>query len=224
MPDNSLEPAVQKLLAHLQSNRPRTLIALAGIPGSGKTTVATKLAAEVNARAGAGAMVALGMDGFHFPLAILREMPDPDEVIARRGSPWTFDSEGLASRLRAVRAAAGRESVGWPGFQHEIGDPVEDATTVESGVRLVLVEGLYLLLRDDGWDEVSRLFDERWFFDTPPDISMDRLANRHMAAWGISREEAERRIAVNDGLNAEIVMASRDNSDWIVVDAAEFTG
>lgn len=102
----------------------------------------------------------------------------------------------------------------WPGFQHEIGDPVEAMQTVSAAARVVLVEGLYLLYRTDGWEIVSRLFDERWFLDTPFEVAMTRLANRHMAAWGLTREDAERRIAANDRLNAEIVWKTRGFCDF----------
>ena len=198
----------------LEASESRRMIALAGLPGAGKSTLAARLAAEVNAEAGPGAMVALGMDGFHLTRAALRRLPDPDEALARRGAPWTFNPDALARRLHEVRAEAGRAAVSWPGFKHEIGDPVEGAELVPPDARLVLVEGLYLLCQDDGWQALREAFDERWYLDTPLDLAMERLTRRHMAAWGLSREAAEARIAANDRLNAEIVQASRTNADW----------
>ncbi len=203
-----------RLLLLLEASESRRMIALAGLPGAGKSTLAARLAAEVNAEAGPGAMVALGMDGFHLTRAALRRLPDPDEALARRGAPWTFNPDALARRLHEVRAEAGRAAVSWPGFKHEIGDPVEGAELVPPDARLVLVEGLYLLCQDDGWQALREAFDERWYLDTPLDLAMERLTRRHMAAWGLSREAAEARIAANDRLNAEIVQASRTNADW----------
>ena len=209
-----LEQPVPRLLLLLEASESRRMIALAGLPGAGKSTLAARLAAEVNAEAGPGAMVALGMDGFHLTRAALRRLPDPDEALARRGAPWTFNPDALARRLHEVRAEAGRAAVSWPGFKHEIGDPVEGAELVPPDARLVLVEGLYLLCQDDGWQALREAFDERWYLDTPLDLAMERLTRRHMAAWGLSREAAEARIAANDRLNAEIVQASRTNADW----------
>lgn len=209
-----LTDPLQRLLARLTPDAPRALVALAGLPGSGKSTLAARLAAEVNAARGPGTMAALGMDGFHLTKAELQKMPDPDAAFARRGAPWTFDAPALAARLREVRDAAGRDSVGWPGFQHEIGDPVEDAETVGPGTRLVLVEGLYLLHPEDGWEELGPLWDERWYLDTPLEVAMERLAARHMAAWHLTRVEAEARVAANDRLNAEIVARTRDRAEW----------
>lgn len=209
-----LERPVPRLLSLREDDTPRRLIALAGVPGSGKTTLAARLADEVNALAGPGTLAVLGMDGFHLTRAELSRLPDPDEALARRGAPWTFNPQALAERLRALRDGAGRAPVAWPDFQHDAGDPVEAAFTVPAAVRLVLVEGLYLLHEADGWGAVGQSFDERWYLDVPLEIAMERLAGRHMAAWGLSRADAESRIAANDRLNAGTVLESRNSADW----------
>ena len=208
-----LNDPTQSLLARLTPDVPRTLIALAGLPGSGKSTLAARLTADVNAALGLGTMTALGMDGFHLSKAALRKMPDPAAAFARRGAPWTFDVPALVARLRELKDASGRASVGWPGFQHEIGDPVENALAVAPATRLVLVEGLYLLHSEDGWEELGPLWDERWYLETPLETAMERLAERHQTAWGLTRAEAERRVAANDRLNAEIVAHTRELAD-----------
>lgn len=210
-----LEQPGQRLLSLLASNESRRiLIGLAGLPGSGKSTFATQLANEVNDLAGPGTMVALGMDGFHLTRAALRELPNPEEALARRGAPWTFDPKGLAARLRALRDAAGHSPVTWPDFKHEVRDPEDDVFTIAPATRLVLVEGLYLLHRAGDWNAVTNAFDERWFLDIPLDVAMQRLAERHMAAWNLSRADADARIAANDRLNADVVLQSRSFADW----------
>jgi pantothenate kinase len=64
-------------------------------------------------------------------------------------------------------------------FAHDVGDIVADAIVVPAHVKLVIVEGLYLLLDDEGWRDASALLDERWYLDTPMDVAMERLAQRH---------------------------------------------
>lgn len=193
-----LEKPVLRLMTLLAHPQPRWILGLAGVPGSGKTTVAERWAAAVNEAIAPDTMVALGMDGFHLTREQLRQFPDPEEAFARRGAPWTFDPAAMAQRLRKVREAMGSADVAWPGFRHEIRDPEEAAFVVPAGARLILVEGLYLLHQDDGWAEVAACFDERWFLDTPVETALERLAQRHMQVWDWTREQAEHRIATTE--------------------------
>lgn len=202
----------------LESQEGRVLVAIAGLPGGGKSTVASLLGQAVNRKWGAGTAVALGMDGFHFSKADLRAMPDPEAAFARRGAPWTFDVEHLAARLAALRHGYTSETVPWPEFEHGVGDPVADATLVGSGVRLVIVEGLYLLSRNGAWEQVSGQFDARWYLDTPMPDAIERLVSRHQQAWNISREKALERVAQNDRLNALIVQDTKPNATAILAD------
>jgi pantothenate kinase len=212
-----LEQPIERLIALLESSPARSMIALAGVPGAGKTTLASRLAEAINTRTAPNTMVALGMDGFHFTKAALRQFPDPAEAFARRGAPWTFDATALLQRLEELRASADRRDVPWPGFEHAVGDPVESASTVPASTRLVIVEGLYLLHRTDGWETISRCFDERWYLDTPLEFALERLALRHMQAWGVTRDDAEHRIATSDRLNAVLVQNSAQFADWRLV-------
>jgi pantothenate kinase len=73
-------------------------IAIGGGPGSGKSTLTAEVVARINTRFGSEIAVMIGMDGFHFSRVQLREMSERglyswDDLIARRGSPWTFDAK-----------------------------------------------------------------------------------------------------------------------------------
>jgi pantothenate kinase len=192
----------------------RIVIGVVGLPGSGKSTLAAKLVDAVNERANATLAVALSMDGFHLTKAALAQFADPAAALARRGSPWTFDPAGLADKLQQLRNNPA-ESTTWPDFQHGVGDPVADAISIIPDAKLIIVEGLYLLHREHGWN-LSGLLDECWYLDTPMDVAMERLVNRHMASWGFSREQALDRLAMNDRLNAHIVLQSRERADYFV--------
>ncbi len=193
----------------------RIIIGVVGLPGSGKSTIAAKFVDAVNEHTNAKTAVALSMDGFHLTKAALAQFADPAAALQRRGSPWTFDPAGLASKLQQLRHNTAASST-WPDFQHGVGDPVADAIVVEPSVKLIIVEGLYLLHKERGWNLIG-LLDECWYQDTSMDVSMDRLVKRHMASWGFSREQALQRLAMNDRLNADIVLQSRERADYFVL-------
>ena len=192
----------------------RAVVALVGLPGSGKSTLASKLVKAVNHRTGESVAMALGMDGFHLTKAQLAAFPYPQAALARRGAPWTFDAAALAGRLRQLRANP-VAAAAWPGFEHGVGDPVPDALQIGPEVKLLIVEGLYLLHQGDGWD-LTGCFDEAWYLDVATATAKQRLLQRHVAANGNTPEEAAKRWKQNDGLNASIVRHTRAQADFLV--------
>lgn len=213
-----LADPVQHLLASLESGTTRWVIALAGLPGAGKSTRAEKWVAAVNEITAVDSAMALGMDGFHLSKAQLARMPDPEAALRRRGAPWTFDARGFARKVRALKSAATQADVYWPGFTHQSGDPLADACRVPASCRLVIIEGLYTLYRDGDWGLLQGCFDESWYLDTSRQTALARLRKRHQQVWGISETEAGARIESNDRHNARIVASTRSRADWLIAD------
>jgi pantothenate kinase len=193
------------------------LLALVGMPGSGKSTLAARWATEANRRlhradtggAAVPAVMALSMDGFHFSKAQLARMPNPQAAMARRGAPWTFDAKAFAATLQDPSVNT------WPGFEHGVGDPVPHAIRIPQGVRVLLVEGLYLLHHGDGW-HCRSLFDEAWAVDVPTDVARARTIARHMAVNGNTAQQAQARWHGNDRLNAAVVRKSARHAQFRV--------
>lgn len=185
---------------------PRVVLGLVGLPGAGKSTQARRWAEAVNERQGACVMQTVGMDGFHLSRAALAQLPSPLNDLVRRGAPWTFDARQLGHSLAQLQQA-GQGSVLWPDFDHGVGDPVPDAIRIEPGTRLVLVEGLYLLLPQPEWN-LRRLFHQVWYLDVSYATAIRQLVQRHCQSWGISEAEARARIEANDAINARTVNLS----------------
>jgi len=178
-------------------------IAIAGPPGSGKTTLVSALVAALQARGVAS--VGIPMDGYHFTRAELDRMPDPAAAHRFRGSPFTFDGERF---VRDVREARRVGAFAFPGFDHSAGDPVADAHPLQASSRVVLVEGNYLLLDESPWRDLPALFDETWYLQCSLPTAKRRLAARHMAAWSWTLEQAMERIEDNDARNMALIAAS----------------
>ena len=220
-----IHDAIQTLSALLPNpTSPRVVIGLVGLPGAGKSTWAQRWIDAVNAAHATTACadrpvaLALGMDGFHLSRAELKMLPDPQLALARRGAPWTFAPQRLRAHLMQLRAtdAHGQPApMRWPDFDHREADPVDQALDVPPSARLIVVEGLYLLLRDPQW-ALRDAFDAVWFLDVSRAQANDQLAARHCQAWGWTPTQAQARIAASDALNADIVEATKEWADaWV---------
>lgn len=133
MTQSSKEAIVQAIRERGQQGN-RVLVAIAGPPGSGKSTFAQELAM----RLGQDAAV-LPMDGFHLDNATLDRM----DLFQRKGAPETFDSEGFVRLVRALRT---QDSVAYPTFDRQNDRTIPDGGKIHAATRFVLIEGNYLLL------------------------------------------------------------------------------
>eukprot|EP00904_Undaria_pinnatifida_P002540 jgi/Undpi1/12287/HiC_scaffold_5.g01963.m1 len=194
-------------------------VAVAGAPGSGKTTLAAEVCRLVQEEFPA---VCVPMDGYHLYRRELAAMPNPEEARRRRGAHWTFDGDRF---LREIREARIRGRGSFPGFDHAAGDPVENLWVVEPSHAVVIVEGNYLLLKGvDPWDGASLLFDETWAIRCPSEVCGERVRKRHVNT-GIEEGEARLRVERNDLPNAVLV---EERCPWhevdVVIDSGAATG
>ncbi|MFS0794700.1 nucleoside/nucleotide kinase family protein [Microbacterium sp. 1P10AE] len=187
----------------------RFLLGIAGSPGSGKTTLAAALVAELNTRR-PDTTAALPMDGFHLANATLDRLGRH----GRKGAIDTFDGWGLLALLRRVRAETGH-TVFAPSFRREVDEGVAGEIAIEPGVRVVVVEGNYLLVDDGPWALVGDALDEAWFCATPPGAREQRLIERH-TRHGRTIEAATAWAREVDGVNAALIEATRTRADLVV--------
>ena len=188
-------------------SRKQHWIAIAGGPGSGKTSLAALLAERLATVHGL-CVASVPMDGYHFYRHELDAMDDPAEAHARRGAAFTFNAPRLLADLRAARRSGGGS---FPGFDHAVGDPTEGAVELVSEANIVIVEGLYLLLREPApWGELSPLFDTRVFVSCAESEARRRIISRHRAAWGWGHAQAAERADANDLPNGRFVIATSD--------------
>ncbi|MGI5214189.1 nucleoside/nucleotide kinase family protein [Plantactinospora sp. CA-290183] len=189
----------------LAATGPRRLLGITGAPGVGKSTVAGRLVAALGP---AAALVP--MDGFHLAEAELHRLGRQ----ARKGAPDTFDGAGFVALLRRLREPEAG-TVYAPEFRREIEEPIAGAIPVTPSVRLVVVEGNYLLVPDHPWGVVRDLLDEIWFLDLAEPERLRRLTDRHVA-YGRPPAEAAARARGSDQANAEVIAGTAGRADLVI--------
>lgn len=200
-PDDALA-VLQREAAALLARPGRTVLGIAGGPGTGKSTMARAL---VDALGDVAAYVP--MDGFHMKHSKLEGLG----TAADKGMPHTFEGAAFADFLGALKAATGPMS--GPGYSRKIEDVVDDAFTVPATTRLLVVEGNYLLLATAPWWRVKPLLDRAIYLEIPVELVRARLMKRH-AEEGLFTEERNRaHIERVDLVNTDTVQRSRPRAD-----------
>ena len=194
--------ALADLLRNKAKGHPgRFMVAIAGPPASGKTTLAADLALAL----GHGARV-VPMDGFHFDDAILTARGHQ----ARKGAPHTFDVAGFAHCLTRIRAG---EDVAIPVFDRSLELARAAADVVVPEDKIILVEGNYLLLNRAPWADLRALFDYRVMVTASEAL----LTRRLVARWQhYGRTDALDWIESNDLPNARTVLTESAGADLVI--------
>lgn len=197
----------EELVGRLRQMDPdeRFLLGIVGYPGAGKSTTAQALAAETNSLLANDCCAVIPMDGFHYSNEKLNEMG----LLPLKGIPATFDAYGFITLLKQLRN--NKNSVFAPKFDRSIEASIENAIEVNPAQRLLIVEGNYLLLDDQPWNQIRDLLDEVWFLDTDFDTVYHRLIDRHMQG-GKTEEAAREKVESTDMPNARLIAASRQNA------------
>jgi pantothenate kinase len=182
--------------------RPRYVFGLAGPPGSGKSTVAARLAEALDA-------IVVPMDGFHLDNTELDRLG----LSGVKGAPETFDAAGFVRLVERLRYAT--ETVSAPSFDRLADRTIDGAITVDPNDRIVIVEGNYLLLDRPPWVALRTLFDRTGYIDVDDVTRVDRLIARHVR-HGRTLDEAREFVRKSDEANAAVIAATRSRADVVI--------
>ena len=197
---------LRQTILERDDGRSRLMVAIAGPPGAGKSTVADALALALNDRLPDHPAEVVPMDGFHYDNAIL----DARHLRARKGAPETFDADGFLALLRRLRTEKG--DIATPVFDRTVDLSRGSARIIGHQQRLLIVEGNYLLLNRPVWRELPAFFDVTVFLQPTVETIEKRLIQRWLD-YGLDPEAAALRARGNDLVNAKIVLAESRPAD-----------
>ena len=199
----SLEQLVEKANQLAQSGK-RQILAVAGAPGSGKTTITRAIMAGLPV----GSVVIAPMDGFHLSNATLINYDQRD----RKGAWDTFDADGyinLLTRLKNQTEAV----IHAPDFDRDIDESIGSAIPIDIHTPLILAEGTFLFSQYGSWPKLSPLLDQGWFVHLDSKARQERLITRHMkhgmslqqaTDWALGTDENNAKAVENDYLRADL--------------------
>lgn len=184
----------------------RAILALAGPPGAGKSTLSERMIAALPP----GTAEILPMDGYHFDDEIL--VPRGDRP--RKGAPHTYDLGGFRSMLRRLRANE-EGDIAVPRFDRDLEIARGAARIVPASARLIIAEGNYLALDRPGWRELAELYDRTAFIDVS-EAELTRRLTERWQGYGMDAETVRDKLEENDLPNGRLVISCRRPVDWIV--------
>ena len=195
-----------KRLTEMQAEKSgRLLVMLAAPPGAGKTTLLSFLQKLCHENEFLCDLQTIGMDGFHRKQEYLkshfvqrgdRQIP----MVEIKGAPVTFDLEELKEHVKEVASGT---VCAWPIYDRLLHNPVENAVTVHSDV--ILLEGNYLLLDEDGWRDLSTYADYTVSVRAEEEMLRTRLIDRRIKT-GVDRKAATRFVDFSDMPNVRLCL------------------
>jgi len=196
-------PLLKQLAELHMEKRQRILVMLAAPPGAGKSTLASFLENLSKEIIPEKTLQAVGMDGFHLRQDYLLShtaVVNGEEVslVKIKGAPITFDLERLTRKTEELRT---QQVCKWPRYDRLLHNPVEDAVSVDADI--VIVEGNYLLLDEEGWRNLSLFADYTISLTAGEELLRERVISRRIAT-GVKREDAEAFVDFSDMANVRL--------------------
>ena len=196
--------ALSDYIIKSSEGRNRYIVAIAGPPGAGKSTIAQALLLLLTEKFIQAKIIS--MDGFHLDNSILAER----NLLDRKGAPATFDTAGFTHLMN--RLTNFENEVVIPEFDRNKDLSIAGSSIISTKDKVLIVEGNYLLIEEEPWTKLKNTWDQTIFINPGIDTLEQRLLNRWLR-YGLDTQDAKKRTLSNDLPNARYVLEKSSDSD-----------
>lgn len=200
------KPLLESLVKLRKEKKERVIVYLAAPPGAGKTILSLFLEDLYKEQGYPYTFQSIAMDGFHHCNDYLNQHTivrngREDLLKKYKGIPESFDLSTLKEKIEALTQY---RQVNWPTYDRLLHDVSQETVSVDADI--VLIEGNYLLLEKEGWNELIEDCDYSLFIQTNLSNIEARLIDRKKLG-GASQAEAVNHYEQTDKVNAELVLS-----------------
>lgn len=218
-------PILNKFIDLRKQKGEHVLIYLVAPPGAGKTTLSLLLKKIFQTIKSPYSFQSLPMDGFHhtndYLLRHFKEINETRRPLKDfKGIPDTFDLDGLKQALKALKS---EKVVEWPIYSRKLHDRAHEKLTVEADI--LLVEGNYLLLNQEGWKDLKAYADYTIRMSAPVDVLKDRIIQRKIQGGYLESDAIayyqevdlpNHYLVMKKSMEADIDLVLNEQAEWAI--------
>ena len=158
------------------------------------------------------ALESITIDAYHYPNSYLNSHFSGGEPLKKvKGRYDTYDVQAFGD----LRAFSYGETVSFPIYSRKLHDPIKDGIVTAVKDTLLIVEGLWLLYENAGWETIGPLLDYSIFIDSDKERTKEPVLKRHMTG-GRTLEDASRHYELVDGKNSDLVLTTKHRANKII--------
>ncbi len=208
------------LLDVKRQQKNRYIIALAGPPGSGKSSISALLK-KLSIEYYGVKIITLPMDGFHHTNEYLKShyinyKGKKISLYELKGAPESYNIEKYTHFIKRLTLAD--DNFYWPVYSRIKHEPVEKGILIKPEDKIFIIEGNYLLIGNKKWNNVENLYNKKLFL-RPSIILKFKLKKRiidRKIRGGYSKKEAKKHFRLTDRKNIKIVLKESKNYDILI--------